>query len=314
MSERPHLLIDALNLFSRHYARNPSMSTLGHQAGGIVGFLNSLKFLTNLVIPSSIIVVWEGGGSARRRAIYPGYKNDRRPPRLNRYYGDDIPDTHENRMHQVRFLVDVLAYLPVCQLFIEDCEADDVIGYLCRNTLNDSRKVIASSDRDYYQLLDARTMMYSWSSKRFVGPQEAHAELGIPARNIALARAICGDRSDNIPGVRGVGLKTLAKRLPMLAEDADVTLDDVLAECSKMPPRSPRVYPDIIAGADLIRRNFKLMYLDTSNLAAVQVQKIDAMIKSFNPTKNKMKLMKMLLDEGLGSFDVHELFSAFLPL
>ena len=314
MSDRPILLIDAFNLFIRNYARNPTMSTTGQQAGGIIGFFNSLKYLVELALPKAVIVAWEGGGSTRRRALYPAYKSNRRPPRLNRYYEDDIPDTHQNKMHQVRVLVDAMMHLPICQLFIEDCEADDIIGYLCRNKFYDQPKIIASSDRDFYQLLDDKTMQYTWSSRKFIGPVDVLAETGISTTNIVLARAVCGDRADNLLGVKGVGFKTLAKRIPRLALPTALTVQDLLDECSKMPPTAPKMYSNIISNAAQINLNRKIMYLDVSNLAAIQVRRINAGVESFVPSKNKMKLMKLMLDEGLGSYDIHDLFSAFCAI
>lgn len=290
------------------------MSTTGQQAGGIVGFLNALRALVDWTQPSAVIVAWEGGGSARRRALFPGYKADRRPPRLNRYYEDDIPDSHENRMHQVRVLVDAIGHLPIRQLFIEDCEADDVIGYLCRNSYRDHRKVIASSDRDYYQLLDDLTMLYTWSGRRFVGPSEATAETGIAPCNFALAKAVVGDRSDNVPGIRGVGFKTLVKRIPRLGLPMELTVQDLIEECSSAPAKGPRMYSSIMAGIEMVKLNLRLMHLDTTNLAAVQVGRIEASVGSSVPSRNKMGLMRLLLEEGLASYDVLDLFSSLAAL
>ena len=293
------------------------MSNHGHQAGGIVGFMTSLAYLTQLVGPKMVCVVWESGGSARRRAIFPGYKADRRPPKRNRYYEDDIPDTNENRIHQVRFLLDVLQHVPVCQLFIEDCEADDVIGYLCRNRFRDERKVIATSDQDYYQLLDGKTMAYSWTSKRFIGPAEVIEKFNISPENFVLAKAIAGDPSDNVPGVKGAGFKTVAKRFN-LSGATPVGVNEIIDECAAKIGASkgkcPQVYSHIYNSSDIIKRNWRLMYLDVSNLAAMQMQKIDATVNSFQPSRNKMNLMRALIDEGLPAFDAHDFFSSFLAL
>ena len=285
MSDKPVLIIDALNLFSRHYVRNPAMSTHGHQAGGIVGFLSSLSYIVSLVQPESVMVIWEGGGSSRRRALFAGYKEGRKPPKLNRYYETDIPDSKENRIQQIRFLVDVLKHVPVMQLFVEDCEADDVIGYLCRNKLRDSKKFIASSDRDFYQLLDSKTTIYSLGSKRFIGPDEVKEQFSISPTNFVLAKAVCGDPSDGIPGVKGAGFKTIAKRFD-LSSDTLLTVNELLEACQLRDSKSPKIYSQIYESADLIKRNWRLMYLDVSNLAAVQVRKIDAAIESFKPNKN----------------------------
>ena len=135
--QRPVLLIDGLNVFMRHYVVNPSMSSLGYHVGGFTGFLNSLSRLCDRTRPSQVIVAWEGGGSARRRAIYSGYKKNRRPQKLNRYYLGDIPDTTKNRDNQIALSIAALKNTPVHQVYVQDCEADDVIGYLCNYKLKD---------------------------------------------------------------------------------------------------------------------------------------------------------------------------------
>lgn len=311
---RPILLIDAMNLFARHYIRNPAMSSHGHHAGGVVGFLSSLRMLVEMIHPSTVFVVWEGGGSPRRRAIFPDYKKDRKPPRLNRYYEDDIPDSSENRIQQVKSLIGLLNHLPVCQIFVDDCEADDVIGYVCRNKFKDRNRIIASSDKDYYQLIDERTKMYSWTSKKFVDPAGVLAEYGISSSNFAVAKAIVGDPSDGIPGIKGVGFKTLAKRFPRLASDEECSTADIIVDSENLRSGGLKMIQRICEGTEVINRNWRLMYLDVSNLAAMQIRKVDSVIGSFKPTKNKLQLMRGLIDEGLPTVDVHDLFSAFVAL
>lgn len=310
MPNGPILLIDSLNLFSRHYCRNPAMSTHGHQAGGIVGFLKSLQDLVMMTAPSRVFIVWESGGSSRRRAVFPEYKQNRRPPKLNRYYEDDIPDSSENRLHQIKFLIEALKYVPVMQIFVEDCEADDVIGFLCRNKLKGEKKIIVSSDRDYYQLLDDFTMIYSLSSKKFMGAADVVKQFNISPVNFVLAKALNGDASDGIPGVKGVGFKTIAKRFD-LNSDKEVTVDELLKFCAQDHEKATKFYKKIIDNESIIKRNIDIMYLDTANLAAVQMKKINVIADSSEPKKNKMKFMKLLIDEGLGTFDTDDFFAGF---
>lgn len=310
MDARPILFIDALNCFARHYIRHPAMSSHGHQAGGIVGFLGSLAYLTTLTNPRAVYIIWESGGSPRRRAIFPGYKEGRKPPKLNRYYEDDIPDSKENRAHQQLFLTEVLKHVPVCQLFVENCEADDVIGYLSRNTFRDEKKIIASSDRDFYQLLDRNTMVYSWASKKFIGPDEVKAQFNISPSNFVLAKAVCGDVSDNVPGVKGVGFKGLAKRFD-LTGDEPISVPELVKMAKEKCENGPKIFSSIAQNEELLSRNFRVMYLDTANLAAVQIMRIDSIIQSFKPVRNQIQLMRVLIDEGLGTFDALDFFFAF---
>ena len=314
MNKGPILIIDGMNVFIRHYIRHPGMSTHGYHVGGMLGTLNSLASLIDLLRPSVVYFVWESGGNSRRRMLLPDYKRGRKPPKLNRYYEDDIPDSMENRVYQIKHLISMLELLGVCQLFIEDCEADDVIGYICRNTFKDMKKVVASSDRDFYQLIDDKTMQYSWSSRKFIDSNAVRKEMGVIPANFVTARTFTGDSSDNIPGVKGVGFKTLLKSVPQLAGDEELSIKDIIKHCESNRGSGLKTYEKLYEHSADAKRNWRIMYLDVSNLAAQQIRKIESIIDDFKPSLDKMKLMRLMIDEGLPTFNVHDLFSIFLTL
>ena len=97
------MIFDALNVFMRHYIAHPAMSDNGEQIGGIIGFYYNVINLIEKCKPESVIVVWEGGGSKRKRDLYPEYKRGSRPAKMNRYYDkEEIPDSLQNRNFQIR--------------------------------------------------------------------------------------------------------------------------------------------------------------------------------------------------------------------
>lgn len=307
---QPVLIVDVANLFIRAYSAFPTMSRNGYQMGGCVGFLKTLKNLAYDIQPKRIYCVWEGGGSSRRRAIYSEYKMNRKPEKLNRFYEDDIPDSEENRRHQMLALLTMLKSAPVCQLYVSDCEGDDVIAYLCRGPLKDDDKVIVSSDKDMYQLLDEKTKVFSPHKKQFVSTDDVFAEFGIPAKNFAVAKALCGDPSDNIPGIKGLGFKTVVKKFPMLALDSDVLVQDVIDYASVHADEAV-VYRRVVESQDDLKRNWRLVYLDGGMLAPTQAQRIDSVISAHVPKSDRMALVKNLVKEGIGDFDVSAFFHAF---
>ena len=165
----PILLIDAYNIFARAYCVVPIMSSHGHQLGGTIGFMKSLGMLTKKFDPSKIIVCWEGGGSARRRAILPEYKMNRKPIKLNRSdIYEDIPDTEENFIYQVGLTTNLLKHLPVEQVYVDQCEADDVIAYIAKYKYPESKKIICSMDQDMHQCLSDSCLQYSPASKKLL--------------------------------------------------------------------------------------------------------------------------------------------------
>lgn len=303
------LIVDALNLFTRCFAVNPTMSSHGHHAGGTVGFLKSLKLLTDKIKPQQIIICWEGGGSTKRRSIQRDYKKGIRAKKLNRFYEDDIPDTVENRDYQVALTIELLRYLPVLQVYVSECEADDIIGYLTRYKMSNSQCIIVSSDKDYYQLLSDRVIQWSPGQKKFIGPTEVLNKFGISVENFCLARAIAGDKSDNLSGITGAGFKTISKRYPEMSERNSLTVQDIVSIAEEKSKNSKLVvYKRMSENREIIAKNWKLMYLDITNLTHSQIQKIENIVDTFSPSRNKIALMRAIIREGLPTFDVDEFF------
>ena len=307
------LIVDALNLFTRHFVAHPATGESGQHVGGIVGFLYALTNFAEMYRPESIVVVWEGGGSKRKRDLYKDYKQRRRPAKLNRFYDGDIPDTVENRNHQISVLIKVLENTPIIQIYVPECEADDVIGYISKYVYKDTRKLIVSSDKDFYQLLDSKTIIYSPTWKKLVTSKEVVEKFGISPENFCLAKAVCGDPSDNIGGVKGAGFKSLAKRFSELRYDDPFLIDDLIRRCNEMISEGVtlKIIDNIQSSENLIRRNWRLMYLDTQNLAAFQINKIKNVIDTFSPSRNKINVMRILLKEGIQKFNVDRMFLSF---
>jgi len=303
----PIIIVDGLNYFTRHFVANPTMSRQGHQIGGFVGFLKGLKLLNDRLSSRRVIVIWEGGGSPRRRAIFPEYKSGRRPQRLNRYY-EDIPDTYENRDYQLKLTIESLRHAPVQQIYMSDCEADDVIGYMCRHMFRNNKIVVVSSDKDLYQLIDNNVTQWSPGQKKLITSEEVREKFGVWPTNMCLVRSFVGDSSDGIPGVDGAGFKTMSKRFPLLQEDQSLMLQDVLDEASRHSATKVQLYKNIVDQQDIVRRNWKLMHLDIANLSGDQIKKINDSVSSYSPKKNKLEMMRLLIREGVQDFDVDSFF------
>jgi len=307
---RPTLLLDGLNCFTRHFCANPTLGANGQAVGGIVGFLNELGQKVDFLNPRRVIVVWEGGGSTRRRALFSEYKSKRKPQKLNRYYEGEIPDTIGNRNWQVATLVQILRLLPIQQSYVTDCEADDVIAYIAKYRLKDDPCVIMSSDKDYYQLLDDRVRIWSPTSKSFVITPDVLTRFGCTASNFVTTRCFVGDVSDGIPGVDGAGWKTMAKRFPEVSGDTQLSPDDVISMAqARASQKGPQVLRNISASAALARLNWQLMNLDVSSMSGTQVGKIDSGLETFKPEANKMEYLRYIVKSGINNFDRERVFS-----
>ena len=298
------LIFDGLNVFMRHYIAHPAMSENGEQIGGIVGFYYNLVNLIEKCRPEAVIIVWEGGGSKRKRDLYKDYKKGSKPRKMNRYYdSEDIPDSDDNRNYQLKNLVKILGTLPVCQIYIDDAEADDAIGYIVKYKLSQKNKIIVSGDHDYYQLIDQDCIVYSPNSKSFIDSNKVIEKYGVHPHNFCLAKSIVGDKSDNIPGVKGAGFKTISKEFGdiFLKENFQNNLFQFLVENDVKHQDNPKkkLYKSIKESEKIIERNVKLVRLDVDNLVLMQTKLIDECIENFKPTWNNINGNKILNKENI---------------
>lgn len=304
-NDHPVFLIDGQNLFIRSYAAYPSMSANGYQMGGTIGFLKTMQRLITEFKPRAVCIAWEGGGSKKRRKIFPEYKLGRAPEKLNRFYGDDIPDTEINRQHQLITLIDILKHVPVYQIYAPDCEGDDIIAYLCNKQFRNKNKIIVSSDKDLYQLLDDTTRIYSLHRKNFVTKENLIEEYRISANNFALAKAICGDKGDNIPGIPGIGFKTLAKNISFLCQNDAILVDDLL-KYSAANRDTSKVCKKIFENTDIVKRNWSLVYLSGSMIPVTGTTAIDNKLANLELKTDKKKIADILTREAIGNFNLDD--------
>ena len=226
-----YMIVDSLNQFLRAMVVNPTLSPNGQPVGGVVGYMKTLQKLSREIKPDRIIVCWDGkDGSTRRRIDNKNYKEGRKPLRLNWENNQTEEDTLKNKLWQTSRLMEYLNNMPVCQLMYASTEADDIISLVCKE-LPDDQKIIISSDKDFYQLLDDKTIIYRPVQNEFVNRKKVLEEFGIHPNNFAISRAICGDNSDNLKGVKGAGLATVAKRFPFLKEEKSATFEDIFEAC-----------------------------------------------------------------------------------
>ena len=282
------LIIDGLNTFIRVFSVIPTTNDDGIHVGGIVGFLRSIGYTINMIRPTRTIIVFDGkGGSNRRRKIYPEYKQNRKTKyRVNRSYDfASQEDERHNMMMQLSRCVEYLETLPITVMSYDNIEADDTIGYLCRQVLTDSNITIMSTDKDFLQLANGRIKIWSPTKKKMYDDKMVMDEYGINSHNYIWYRVLDGDKSDNIPGVRGLGLKTIKKKLPFLSENRIVDVNEVVDTL----PESE----------DVIKLNYKLMQLSDVDISGSTKTKI---IDKVNEPINrliKFQFQKMFLEDKL---------------
>ena len=307
------LIIDAMNTFIRNYVMNPSIAADGSPIGGTKGFLMSLQKMTRDMQPDNVVVVWDGGGgSAKRRTIVKEYKEGRKPLKLNRAYkGMSALEESQNRYGQMRKTIEYLNEMPVTQLMVEDIEADDVIAYICQMpSLKEDVKIIVSMDKDFYQLCDDKTMIYSPVKDEFLNKKRIIEKFSIHPNNFSLARAIDGDKSDNLDGIKGAGMKTVANKFSFLVEEKSYTLDDLFTHC-RQDETGLKLYKNILAEKKKVVLNYKLMQLYSPYISTQSSQHIKTTVEKFEPSFNHTEVLKMMLVDGIQEFNWNTLFQKF---
>lgn len=307
------LIIDALNMYFRAYIVNPSLSFNGDPIGGLMGFLKILQKLIRETKPDGIVICWDGaGGSKKRKSINKKYKAGRKPIRLNRSIRNlSEQEELKNKVWQQTRLVEMLNELPIIQLMLESVEADDIISCIANHKLYDSwQKVIVSSDKDFFQLCDDTTVIFRPTQNEVLNKHAIVEKFGIHPTNFALARAIVGDKSDNLDGVPGVGMPTVAKRLPFLKEEKTFTIDDVVEYC-KQVEKPVNAYSNIVANVDVIHENYKLMQLYVPSISVQGRRFINETLKDFKPEFNKTGIQAMMIEDGFAAYNWMEMFSIF---
>ena len=228
VTKKEVLIVDSMNTFLRAFMSIPTLNQDGLHTGGITGFLKSVGYAIKQFQPDRCILVFDGvGGSLKRRKIYSEYKNHRKTKiRLNRIYEENLTDEDISMQKQLQRLVSYLQCLPVNVLIIDNVEADDTIAHLALDTFKDWNSTIMSADKDFLQIVNDHIKVWSPTKKRLYGPQDVLNEYGVSSQNFVYFRALDGDVSDNITGLRGCGLKTIIKAFPMLC-DCKVELNDL---------------------------------------------------------------------------------------
>ena len=298
------LIIDGLNTFIRCWSSIPTMNDDGDHVGGATGALESIGYAIRMVQPTRVVVVFDGkGGSASRKKKFSGYKaqRDSNKLRVNRAYKGMMndEDERESMKRQYNWLMELLHGLPVTTMIYDGVEADDIMAYIPTQILKEGEQaVLMSTDKDFLQLVDDDTIVWSPTKKKIYNKSVVKEEFGIESKNLLLYRVLDGDKSDNIPGVYGCGIKTVLKRFPELGGETKLSVDDLLtlSEDKKEETKGKiKLYNDILEAKRQILLNRELMQLDDVDISGIiKMQCLDRFNEEIKPL-NKMDFMKILL-------------------
>lgn len=296
------LIIDGLNTYIRCWSSIPTMNEDGDHVGGVSGFLKSVGYAIRQTQPTRVVIVFDGkGGSQRRKKAFSGYKSERtnKQLRVNRQYADlmNEEDERESMKRQFVWLNDLLDNLPITTMIYDNVEADDIMAYIATQILKEGEQgVIMSTDKDFLQLVDEKTIVWSPTKKKIYNRKSVREEFGIDARNMLTYRVFDGDTSDNIPGVYGCGMKTMLKRFPELSEEQELDPEDIIRISEeRIGTEKLKLYENIIQAKEQIKLNKQLMQLKDPDISGqIKMKVLDRFNEEVKPL-NKMDFLKICL-------------------
>ena len=293
------LIIDAMNMLIRSFSLLKAMNPSGTHIGGLVGFLRSLGYVTRIFDPTRVLIVWDGkGGSGNRQNIDPNYKAQRATARITHW---GLYDTREQEQEaligQLFRTKDYLECLPLQQIVMEKLEADDIIAYLAKQASGNGKKVtIVSSDKDFFQLIDRNIEVYAPVKKKTFTDKNILEEIKVLPQNYNIVKALLGDNSDNLPGVKGLGIKTIMSEWKSFSYDPLASLNDIWDHCeTQMEEDKPKkIFAKIIHNWDRVMKNYELMNLHESVLDISEKNTILDIIKSPIPDLQTGAFLRLL--------------------
>ena len=216
------LLVDGDNLLTIGFFGLKNHFYKGEHIGGIYHFINTLRRTIEIHRLDKIVVFWDGqDGSLTRKRFYHQYKENRK----SRIRSEEEIHSYGKQRNRVK---QYLEELFVRQGEYEFCETDDAIAYYSQNSPKED-KIIFSSDGDLTQLVSENTRLYNPSHSKIYQPNDMfvydHEQILI--QNIKIVKMICGDPSDNIAGIKNLGVRRLVSMVPEVKTE-EISIEFVL--------------------------------------------------------------------------------------
>ena len=273
MSDKKLFLLDAYALIYRAYyalIRNPMYNSSGFNTSTIFGFINTLEEVFAKEKPTHIAIAFDPPTPTFRHEMYPQYKAQR----------DETPEEIIKSVPRIKEIIEAYR-IPI----IQHCryEADDVVGTIAKHAAAAGYHVyMMTPDKDYAQLVDDRIFMYkparAGTGAEILDKAKVCEKYGVkyPAQFIEVL-AIMGDKSDNVPGVKGIGEVGATK---LIAEFG--TVENLLSNIEQVKGANK---DKIIAEKDNLLLSKKLVTICTN--VPVQFSEEDYLVKPPNTEKLK---------------------------
>jgi 5'-3' exonuclease len=300
------LLVDGDNLLTIGFYGLKNYFHKGNHIGALYHFINTLRKLIEINNLDKIVVFWDGKeGSLSRRKYYVHYKENRKSKIRTE---EDILSYDQQRNRVKQYLEEVF----VRQGEYDYCETDDAIAYYSQNSKKE-KIIIFSSDGDLTQLVSENTSLFNPSHSKMYNLKDTfiYSHEGIRIENIKLVKILCGDPSDNIAGIKNLGIKRLISVVPELKTE-EITLDFIKNRFNVLFSENKNknvfvknlltgVTKHGILGEEFFNINKRIVSLDEPFLTDESKDNILSLINDLiDPEGRSYKnTMKMMMEDGL---------------
>lgn len=249
------VIVDGNNLLKMSLV-DKTMNSKGEEYGAVMSFIRMLGTILNKKDFNYCMVVWDGIGSGVLRwKYYADYKANRdknyslHDPNLTDYDKKLIKFqrnclSHSRAMsdketddiifeREKSIIKEILEELCIRQYEFENTEGDDIIAFYTKNKKPNEKLVIVSADKDLTQLISDTVIVYNPRMRDFVTKDNSVEKIGITHENVVLEKILCGDASDNIKGVKGIGETTLIKLFPQI-KDTKTNLNAIIERSKQL--------------------------------------------------------------------------------
>ncbi len=251
-NDTPLILVDGSSyLYRAFHALPPLTTSSGQPTGAVKGVIAMIRRMIKDYPDSPIVVVFDAKGKTFRDDLYTEYKSQRPP----------MPDDLRTQIEPIHKIIKAMG-LPI--LIEKGVEADDVIGTLALNAATQERNVIISTgDKDMAQLVGPYVSLINTMTDTFMDRQGVINKFGIPPELIIDYLALVGDKSDNIPGVPGIGEKTALGMLQGIGSLEDIYKD--IESIAQLEFRGANKIPQkMLEHKDLADLSYKLATIKTN--------------------------------------------------
>lgn len=198
MKKKPIIIIDgSLYLYRSYFAFQKSIKFEEKPYGAIYGILKTIQNILNKNYNSKkIIIIFDSSKKTFRNTIFKEYKSNR-------------PDMPNQLYLQIQPLYTILKEIGIKTLSMKGIEADDIIGSFAYKLEKEGEKIlIVSHDKDMIQLITKNINILHLKNNTILTPDQIKEKYGIYPKEFIDLLALMGDKSDNIPGIPKIGIKT----------------------------------------------------------------------------------------------------------